>query len=680
MIGQANLSDKTAATINNDHPAFSGIGGDSDPSLWLAATLVVTAIALSRSLYNQFVFDDYPEIIYNRYLGDWSFIWKSFAADGWWFVDPNHLPQSSYYRPLLDVWLWVNYQLFGLHPAGWHAAMVVLHLVVVWLAYRVASRLARNRWTGLLAATLFALMPIHAQAVIWPAAISYPLSAAFELAAFEFYLRGRAHSGANGPQPRELAISLGLFGGALLTYEGAVTFPVLIAAHAYLLGSSPVEGAVSTAAGRFRTAFTATVPYAVELIGYFLLRFYVLGFIARPYLENHMTPIEVMLTIPGVIASYAMMLAMPWLAGPTHQMDTVSSAANSGFYLPILGLTGICVAAFLLFRRHPHRQLYLFCTAWIVIALGPMFNIGQLQDQLAVQDRYLYLASFGFCVFVADIVFTTATTRTAATTVIAIVSGVAIVLYAALLFSIQSYWHDEVSLFSQCVAIAPKVGAWHSRLGLALEAQGNFGGARHELEKAIYLDPYTGGNVFYDLGLVDERLGDPHAAAQMMAEGLKRYDHPPLIAYTDAAIAADAAGDPQTAESELKRAEAIPGGGRAAALARAQIRFLHKDNKGAEASLRDLLNREPDYVPALNVLGAVLSADHRDDAAILAYRHALKTAPHDAGIHYRIALSLHKLGRDREARDECAIALVAAPNDRNIERLMDILNRSIPAS
>ncbi|HVN63443.1 MAG TPA: tetratricopeptide repeat protein, partial [Candidatus Binataceae bacterium] len=541
----------------------------------LAGEMAVAGIVYSRCLGNAFVFDDLPEIVYNRYLGNWSFLWKSFASDGWWFVDPNHLPQSSYYRPLLDVWLWLNYHLFGLHASGWHAAMVALHLIVVWLAYRTASLLADDQWTGVLAAGLFGLMPIHAQAVIWPAAISYPLCAAFELAAFEFYL----HAADEPNSRRTLAISLGFFGGALLTYEGAVTFPFLIAAHAWIVSSSP---------DRMRRTFAAITPYAVEFAAYFILRFAVLGFIARPYLENHMTAWEIILTLPAVVASYAAMLAIPWMAAPTHRIDTVHAIGDPAFYFPLLGLAVASVALFLLFRNHPRRKLYLFSAAWILSALAPMLNIGQLQDQLSIQDRYLYLASFGVCLFAADLAVSFARLSERRANAVWIGAGIVAVCYALALYWVQGYWRDEVSLFSRCVEIAPDVGPWHSRLGLALEDRGDYRDARPELERAIALDPYTQGNVYYDLGLINEKLGDAKAAAHWMAEGLKRYDRPPPIAYTDVAIAQDAAGDTAAAEETLRQAEKLPGGKETAAMARAQIRFLHGDKAGAESGLRTL--------------------------------------------------------------------------------------------
>ncbi|HVN63949.1 MAG TPA: hypothetical protein VMT58_04890, partial [Candidatus Binataceae bacterium] len=176
-----------------------------DQRAWLATLLLLTGIVYSPCLGHDFILDQRTTIEFNPYLGDWSFLWKSFVHDDWWFRDPLHLPQSAYYRPIPNVWVSLNYHLFGLNPMGWHATGIALHLVVIWLVFQAATLLTRNKWTGLVTAMLFGLMPIHAEAVAW--AFGMPLGAAFQLGAFAIYLRGRAGRAC----PASIAASLGLF-------------------------------------------------------------------------------------------------------------------------------------------------------------------------------------------------------------------------------------------------------------------------------------------------------------------------------------------------------------------------------------------------------------------------------------------------------------------------------------
>ncbi|HVN64523.1 MAG TPA: tetratricopeptide repeat protein [Candidatus Binataceae bacterium] len=671
--------------------------GGLSPRAAMGIVMAATAAVYLRSLGNDFVFDDREEIVYNPYLGTWSFIVKSLFSDAWWFRDPLH--QSRYYRPLMNLWLAMNYHLFGLHPAGWHATMIGLHLLVVWLAFRAGSHLSGSEWTGMLAAAMFTLMPLHAQTVVWPAAIAPLMCAAFELAAFDYYLKSVDISAGAESRAKSYWLSLGLFGGALLSYDSSIAFPGLIAVHALIFPEGTNLNSFSAADSsatkkepgranldrqpadadfgmRWRAGFLDTFPFAIALFGYLAVREIALGFLFKPHMHNHMTNLEIALTIPGAIANYLLIFAIPWIAGPAHRLNTVTSTASPEFYIPLAGLAAVGAVAYALLRNHPRRRLYLFYGGFILVALSPMLNLRAFQDQLALQDRYVYFASFGFCMIVADLAFDFA--RQSERLAIAVQIGVAGLLsvYAISLFHVERYWHDDLTLFSECVIEAPDAGTWHSRLGLILEARGNYRGAQRELEYADAIDPYTEGVVLHDLSLVDERLGDPRAAARVMAKAVSRLDNPPPVAYTDLAIARDAAGDASGADAALKQAEALPGGKEVAELARAQLLLLHHDTKGAEATVRDLLKRDPNYVAALNVLGGVLAAENLDAEAIAAYRHAVSIVPTDADLHYRIAVLLHKDGRQREAREECALALEGSPRDPKLLELMAEIERT----
>ena len=151
--------------------------------------LAITLIVYLRCVGNAFVYDDNEMIVLNRFIGDFALVWKSFVNDSWWFRNPLKLPQSAYYRPLQDVWLAANFHLFGFAPPGWHLAIVAVHLIAVWLVFEIARELTDTRGLRFIAATLFGVLPIHAQAVVWPTAIPLPMSAMFELAALLVFIR-----------------------------------------------------------------------------------------------------------------------------------------------------------------------------------------------------------------------------------------------------------------------------------------------------------------------------------------------------------------------------------------------------------------------------------------------------------------------------------------------------------
>jgi hypothetical protein len=144
----------------------------------LSAILLVTAALYLPSLRYDWVFDDLPELLANKLIRNWSFVFDSFTHDVWYFRSTLGV-QSVYYRPLQNAWFFANARMFGMHPALWHLAKILLHVVAVVLCFRVAQLMTGDVASGLLAAAIFGLMPAHVGGVVWASAIPEPLSTVF---------------------------------------------------------------------------------------------------------------------------------------------------------------------------------------------------------------------------------------------------------------------------------------------------------------------------------------------------------------------------------------------------------------------------------------------------------------------------------------------------------------------
>ena len=333
------------------------------------AALAITLIFYLRCVGNAFVYDDNEMIVINRSIGDWAMVWRSFVNDSWWFRNPNKLPQSAYYRPLQDVWLWLNYQLFGLAPAGWHLMMIAVHLIAVWLLFRIARELTDTRWTPIIAATLFGVLPIHAQAVVWPTAIPLPMSAVFMLAGFLCFIRGERDTRAG-----KIFAPL-FYAMALLSHESAAAFPLIVMSYVVLLERDSKGRRRSHGESALLRAVIAAGPFFIELAIYLVIRFLVLGFLSRLNLTSTMTRSQELLTIPSVLGTYALLLIEPWRAAPVHPVDIVSSALSSAFYLPLLALMAFLGAAIFALWNDRRRWLYVFCAVWIAVSIAPVLNL-----------------------------------------------------------------------------------------------------------------------------------------------------------------------------------------------------------------------------------------------------------------------------------------------------------------
>ena len=111
-------------------------------------------------------------------------------------------------RPMLALTYWLDARLYGATNAqGYHATNVLLHMLNGLLVFAIARSVApRQHAVGLLAGSLFVLLPSHAQPVAWISGRVDSLAAAFYLGAFLCFIQFRLRQ-----RRAWLAASLGLF-------------------------------------------------------------------------------------------------------------------------------------------------------------------------------------------------------------------------------------------------------------------------------------------------------------------------------------------------------------------------------------------------------------------------------------------------------------------------------------
>ncbi len=491
------IKSKTAAATSNDEASAGTLfwGLDRRQAAILGAILVATFAIYLPSLRNGWVFDDWEEFVDNKLIHSWSFVWSSFIYDSWWFKDPHNLPQSVYYRPLENAWFAANAWLFGMHPAAWHLAKIALHIVAVVLCFRVAQMIAGDVETGLLAAAIFGLMPAHVEAVVWASSIPEPLTAVFELGAL-VCLIGRKP----GRWSRGLLFALALYAGALLTHETAILFPLIVAAYVFLIecgSDEPRQTLLSRVVATIRVA----APFALLAIVYLCVRVAVLG---RKYAFSLPHPVTVdevrgwrlpvphpgtvsyILTLPSVLLTYLGVLTVPGMAGPVHAVDWVTRASPLVF-VTAAALVILVACASVLAWRSSDRRVYLFCAAVGLLPLAPAMQLNSIWA--LVQDRYLYMSSFGW-----SLAFAVAATRLASRSPrarTAVATAMAVLLAGYMLTAIQAehYWHDDVSFFGECLARDPSHLAYRLKLAAAMNKAHDFEGAARTLEGGTALDP-----------------------------------------------------------------------------------------------------------------------------------------------------------------------------------------------
>ena len=459
-----------------------------------AGILAATFIAYAATMSFGFVFDDHVLVVQNDSIRSWRYLPGYFASHIWSFRYPHLL--SNAYRPFFLIWLRLNDALFGQHAWGWHLSLVVAHIAVTYLVYRLGLRLMRDTWSAVAAALIFGLHPVHVETIAEAAWADQALSTLFMLGALLTYCRSRE----SGSRRGWLAASLALTAAALLSKESALMLPVLVSGYAWIYaGAGGREAAAlenrAPFLPRLRSALVASLPFWAVVLLYLPLRFRALkGF------SHIVTPLSLakeVFTLPPVLLFYLRLLV--WPSGLSCYYDTpyVSSPGWHDFILPAALLVAVTMAVAFWYgrtRRNAPEQAkgIAFACLWMILTLLPVLNFRLLPENEIAHDRYVYLSSVGFALLVAMAL--RQAMRAAGKSLIRPAWALlgALVLFGAMGYATlrQSlYWSDDLTLNYRAHQIAPHNVSATTSLGAAVAQRGMDGAAMELYQQALAIQP-----------------------------------------------------------------------------------------------------------------------------------------------------------------------------------------------
>ncbi|VDL43709.1 unnamed protein product [Hymenolepis diminuta] len=156
--------------------------------VWHRILLVVAAFFVyCNSLDCGFVFDDASAIVDNQDLRSHIHPWWILFKNDFWGTPMSYESSHKSYRPLTVLTYRWNYILAELDPWGFHLVNVLLHTITVLLFHHLSTRFIEP--PGSLAASLlFAVHPIHVEAVTGIVGRAELLSAIFVFISLLIYL------------------------------------------------------------------------------------------------------------------------------------------------------------------------------------------------------------------------------------------------------------------------------------------------------------------------------------------------------------------------------------------------------------------------------------------------------------------------------------------------------------
>jgi tetratricopeptide (TPR) repeat protein len=609
----------------------------------VVATLAI--VPYLGGLGNGFTFDDEPIAAENTRIRSIEGVGRAFASD-WW---DGTMQTSRLYRPLPIATYSADYTISRLAEAGpaphrlpdrsavpfhvqnviWHAATSLALFVFVFEMYGTLS-------LALVTGALFAVHPIHTEAVYGIVGRAELMAACFALASLIVARRVFRNDPHGAASPLLAAVLCFL---ALLSKEHPIVLPAV--PLLWLLYLSRPERRAVLGRRSYRLLLGSLGAAAVV---YLVVRTAVLGSITGigavagklTDLNNVIataTGIPRWLTPVRVFGEVLRLLVFPRTLSVDYsfrQIPLVTSPDLATFGC-LLALAGVPVLAFVIRDRLSAASfgILFFLLTWM-LASNLVLPIGTI-----LGERLLYLPSAGFCLAIAGGLVAAGRRLRGPMTVLVVAM---VLLGAARTWARGSDWRNNLTLFESAALASPRSCKVQYNLANELRSAGRTSEAIAHLERALELGPN------------DSKIHN-NLAGMLAAEG--RVDD--AVAHLEQAIRID----PDDADAQFNLGSLLQQSGR-----------LDEAIEHMERAAR----LKPGAADIAHATGTALEARGRRSEAIDYYRKALAIDPANAEAHNDLGVALARANRIPEAVEEFREAVrinpgfgVAADNLRQAE-------------
>jgi len=540
---------------------------------------------------------------------------------------------QPYFRPMIGWSFKLDRTIWGLNPFGYHLTVYLAHALTTWLFYlsvRLLLRLYRlEESTAVLAAALFAVHPIHAEAVAWISGRNDVLMSLFIMTAMAAYLRDRL--GRGNPVLR-LLFGLGCL-LSLLSKETAIPFLLIFPILDFLFHRAGIA--------RWRGMKDPILWLWAGIYGAFIV--YRLSRTELPALSNGGTGSgETGFTAPMVALGYYLkLLVFPY---PLNLFVPALPGGAEGAVYALIGFGGTLLLVWILFRSS--RTIAAVGAIWFFLGIAAPLAVPYAGlSATPVAERYAYLASGGLFLLAgrgAVLLWRRfEVRRNGGTRIHWAYIGAALVLALLSLLTMDrnGVWRDELVLWEDTARKSPEAALPQYNLANVYRRRGRPEEAVGRYQRALNLRPGSA-DVYAGLGGALTELGRLEEAEKAYLAALNLRP--------DYVLVHEGLGNVMVKQGRLE---------------------------DAVREYQTALRINPAYVEARNNLGITDAALGRTDDAIREFQTALKFHPDHEEIYYNLGKAHLLKGRTQEAVQAFQQALKIKPDFPAARKALEDITR-----
>jgi tetratricopeptide (TPR) repeat protein len=345
---------------------------------WLPLTILSLVVwaTFGHLAANDLMFDDLDVIKNNKAITSLRNLRLLFSKD-YFLRAPEGGTEEYSYRPVVTVSYFLDHAIAGKKPSFYHIHNVILHHANVLLLFALFNLLGAGRWRAFAMALVFALHPLHAEAVIFPGFREDLQMTAGMLALSCCLAADRQRPVAAWILWAPVALAFALF-----AKEGALLLPAAWLAF---------DGIQNTYAPRPIKLPRRYLLLAVVLIAYIAIRFTVM---ANPYAEEIVEIDQLPWKQRAITAPYLFAYSLRRFLWPPPLciIPPIEPLKAVGF---VFSLSVLLTAAFIiLWIVLAQREKWLwFAGLWMGAAFAPVSNLYPIANLWA--ERFYYSVGVG---------------------------------------------------------------------------------------------------------------------------------------------------------------------------------------------------------------------------------------------------------------------------------------------
>lgn len=575
------------------------------PAKPLAFRAGVLLFLLAAAIYlpswqGEFLWDDDTSVTESEIIQDPGGWWKA------WVAPPHSHPD---YFPLTTTSFWMEWHLWGDHPAPYRVANILLHATCALLLWRllVAMGLPAAWW----AAAIFAVHPVNVESVAWIAERKNLLAMVFAIPAFHAFVNWTESADSRSYWP-----ALGFFALALAAKASVVALPLVFLGYLWWKnGKLPGLG-----------DFRRVVPFLLLSLGFGLL---VVHFQHTRAVGNWE------IVMPGLLARLAGAVKSYWFyVGKVLWPFPLATIYPRAILEPVsflswvlVGMTLGGIGALWLGARPWSRSLAFGLTAYgLLLAPALGFIEMSFMKYSLVADHFQHLA---LPALIATVVCGCASLSQPFPVLVRrlpLVGTGVIVILASLTWSWAGVHATHEGLWRDQLAKFPKTSLAHNILGTILSGQGKLTQAEEHFRQASAMVPHDP-IILTNLGTVTMAQGRDAEAAEWLRQTMRTRS-----------------GDPR------------------AFISLAVLQIKGGDLEGGLDLLKEGAHRYPKNAEVTSAAGASLLLDDRPAEAIPFLTQCEQIEPRNAFVKWDLARAYEALGQHEQARTYRRAALELNPD------------------